>query len=139
MLTDDPVLNQLLLASAMGVVTGAMCALMARRAGRRPFFWFMVGFLSGLVGLLALFFVTRRYPVQEKKDKAPPPPSPWESNHWYFLDRNRMRQGPFSLRQLTSAARDGEVKHESWVWNERLESWQRVHQLDGLSTELKLN
>lgn len=139
MLTDDLVLDQLLLASAMGLLTGALCALMARRARRRPLPWFFVGFLSGLVGLLLLFFVTRRYPISQEKTKSPPPPSPWESDHWYFLDHNRMRQGPLNLRQLASAARQGEVEHESWVWNERFESWQRIHQLDGLSRELKLN
>lgn len=138
MLTDDLVFSQLLLGTALSLITGAMCGLMAYRCGRRPLLWFLLGFLFGLIGVFVLFFLARRTRSSEKQHAVVAGPSPWESDYWYFLDGERKRRGPFNLRQLASAAKAGDLKQESWVWNDQLSEWRQVHHLDGLPTELNL-
>jgi len=116
-------------------LNGMICYQIAHRRGADPRMWAMVGIFFGPIGVLfTLIWLKKRAAPQ----KAQPTfvISPWENDHWYCLDHDRQKHGPFTLRQLRSCARRGEITPDSFVWCTDLDEWKRIGQLEGLTEEL---
>jgi hypothetical protein len=121
----------LTLIGAIGI--GAISALYAKKRGKDPYLWFLLGAIFGLIGLFFLFFSPKsKAPATGQKGaKAQVPETPSEKPvqgqlFWYYLDEQRAERGPFSFDVLKKAWHDGRLSTESYVWNPTLDKWQRL-------------
>lgn len=126
---------QSLFTIAMSLIMGFSCAHFARRRGRNPKTWFLIGLFFGIFGLIALFlFPLRRPQPAQARDPAPAPKltaiSPDHAEKlWYFLDEHKTQFGPMSIDALSREWRDGKVNEQTYVWNETMENWARVQEV----------
>ncbi len=112
---------------------GSISAYLANRRGRNPYSWFTIGFVFGLLGVLALFIL----PLPRKKILQPaaakPTPQPYidgpSDRFWYYLDENRSSQGPISHNALTQAWQSGSIRSNTFVWHEDLSTWKPLQEL----------
>jgi hypothetical protein len=115
-------ISPLMIVSALAM--GSISAYLASKKGKNPYTWFAVGFLFGIFGIFAIFFVGGK-----KKPIAAPPPVPVLTIHgptdkfWYYLDPAHKQQGPMSRDALTTAWRTGTVHLETYVWHEEMTDW----------------
>jgi len=123
------------------LLLGATAVYYAKKRGKNPYLWFMLGFFFGLTGLLFLLFFPRlKKSLRKKKTDHPaftqpqtqiqPSPSlflsPYPLNTiWYYLDSEMKQQGPVSLKKLEEMKRGGLVHSKTYVWNESLSQWKK--------------
>lgn len=119
----------------MMLAFGALTAYLAKRQGKNPYVWFILGILFGIFGLFFLFF----NPVSKKQAKSAPETAPGpttiditpkvtsvdKDKFWYYLDAQNKQFGPMSFDALRRAWQEGTVTQETYVWNENLEHWKR--------------
>lgn len=124
---------------------GAITAVFAHRRQRNPYKWFFIGFLFGMIGLLALFLFPpkRRKPVvhlaSEKEEQSPsslPVIQGPSDKFWYYLDQARQQQGPMSHHALTSAFLQGKISLSTYVWNEDMADWKELQEVTAQRQEL---
>jgi hypothetical protein len=121
----------LLLLSSLAV--GSIAAYIATRRARNPYIWFTVGFVFGLLGVLALFIIP--YPRKKALQEATirPAPQPFIDGpldlYWYYLDEDRSQKGPVSRDALTRAWQSGDIGSSTFVWHEELPSWKPLQEL----------
>jgi len=115
---------------------GVMAAFFAHSRGKNPYLWFVVGFLFGMLGVVALFlpFTTKRKPVRrQQRPQAPRPPEQrlvGPSNcFWYYLDEQQQQKGPMSFQAITKAWKRGEILPDTFVWHEELPEWKPLQGL----------
>jgi hypothetical protein len=113
-------------------VVGFLSAYMASRRGRNVYLWFGIGFLFGILGMLAIFIM----PNMRKKPEPRPAaiePQPYIDGpidrFWYYLDHLRQQQGPMSHNALTQAWKRGEIVASTLVWHEDLPNWKELQEL----------
>lgn len=119
---------QLLIASVVGLLSAHIAA----RRGRNPYLWFGIGFLFGVLGILAIFFIP-----SAKKKPAPavivPEPQPFIDGpidrFWYYLDAAQSQQGPMSYQAITEAWKKGIIAASTLVWHEEMTDWTELQQL----------
>lgn len=147
----------------MGVILGLLAAHLAMRKGREPMIWFLVGLLTGLVGIALLYFLTpmgfgggkeeekAKAEDAEKKELLPAPsvggqqsgseeqgPAALEdSEQWFYLDGEHQQQGPFNLGELREAWRQQRLQPTSYVWCPHLSGWMTVESLPTLQGALQ--
>jgi hypothetical protein len=118
----------------IAVLVGFLSAHIATRRGRNPYFWFSIGFLFGIFGILAIFLI----PNPKKKPQPSPPPPRVEpkpyidgpiDRFWYYLDGANRQQGPMSHNALTKAWKTGEIASSTLVWHEELADWKELQEL----------
>ncbi len=122
-------ISHLLLSS---LIVGSIAAYIAMRKERNPYIWFTVGFVFGLLGVLALFII----PLPRKKvleEELRPAPQPFIEGpidlYWYYLDEEREQKGPISRDALTQAWQKGDVESNTFVWHEELTAWKPLQEL----------
>jgi len=115
------------------IALGLIAATLARRNGRNAYFWFGIGFVFGLLGVLALFLI----PPSRKKIVPTPLPKPVPQpfidgpldRFWYYLNEKREQQGPMSHNALTQAWQSGSIRSDTFVWHEDLPNWKPLQEL----------
>ncbi len=122
--------TSLLIAAAIGTLS----AYIAHRRGRNPYAWFFVGFIFGVLGIMAIFFA----PFGKKKGVAVPvaaKPEPViqgpKDKFWYYLDGSNQQQGPMSHDALTAAWKEGKVNLSTLIWHEDLTDWKALKETLG--------
>ena len=112
---------------------GSISAYFASRKGRNPYTWFTIGFIFGLLGVLALFILPQPRKKKFQSDATPPSPKPFidgpSDRFWYYLDENRVNQGPMSHNALTQAWQNGSIGSNTFVWHEELSTWKTLQEL----------
>jgi hypothetical protein len=122
----------LILGSA--ALAGLLAAYIATRRDRNPYFWFMIGFVFGLVGVMAIFIApdpnkkTEAEEVASQKEPEPYIEGPID-RFWYYLDSMRQQKGPMSHDALTQAWKKGEISPNTYVWHEQLSDWKELQEL----------
>jgi hypothetical protein len=113
-----------------GCIMGLVSAYLAHRQGRNLAFWFFIGLLFGVFGLLFFFN------VPEKKKLPPitkPEPQPYvfgpSDKFWYFLDETQTQIGPMSYTALANHWKQGKIKPATFVWHEELSDWKPLQEL----------
>jgi hypothetical protein len=114
----------------IAAIVGIISATIAGRRGRNPYFWFAIGFLFGILGLLAIFIA----PAPKKSEPpAQAEPLPYIDGpidrFWYYLDEARRQQGPMSHNALTQAWKKGQIPPTTLVWHEDLPNWKELQEL----------
>jgi hypothetical protein len=106
------------------------CSNHARRLGKNPIIWLVLGALFGIFAFLALVFIGLRKPVKKTAPAAPLVPTPvalspsHAEKFWYYLNNNKEQFGPMSFQGLGKAWKEGAVSETTFVWNEEMENWQ---------------
>jgi hypothetical protein len=123
MIVQDP--KTLILAS---IVMGAVSGYFAAKRKKNPITWFLAGFVFGIFGLFALFFL----PTKGRKRRVSPPTKPKPllrgpaDQFWYYLDQEHKQRGPISLDGLTEELKKGRVNGSTYIWFEELTEWKRL-------------
>lgn len=111
------------------VLFGCITAHFAKRRGRNPYGWFLIGLFLGLIGLCLVFILPKKTetPVAEEEpitiEIFPEVSDDQKTKFWYYLDQTNKQQGPMSFNGLIRAWNEGIVQPETQVWNETLENW----------------
>ena len=129
----------------MGVAT----AYFANQRGRDPYIWFALGIFFGVLAMLALVFLPpvktdeeaeadrRNQEIVERREKqveeaekienAPDLlPQSMQTKEWFYLDKARQQQGPFSYYVMTELWQNGDLNSQSLVWTEGMAEWQKI-------------
>lgn len=115
----------------IALLMGALSSYIANRREKNPYFWFAIGFLFGLIGLITIFFI----PKKKKKGEFPivvVPSRPKilgpSDKFWYYLDPLHNRLGPISLDALSTELFQGKISPETFVWHEDLPDWKPLQE-----------
>ena len=105
----------------------------AERRGRNPYFWFGMGFIFGIFGLIAIFFIPSPKKAENEGSSTQSEPKPYIDGpidrFWYYLDQSRQQKGPMSHNALTLAWKTGEITTSTLVWYEDLANWKELQEL----------
>jgi hypothetical protein len=118
----------------IATIVGFLSAHLAARRGRNSFLWFGIGFLFGILGILAIFLIPsakKKQNSEAKTLKAIPQlyiDGP-NDRFWYYLDSTQQQQGPMSHNALTQAWKKGEIASTTLVWHEELPDWKELQEL----------
>ncbi len=128
MLGKMQLLNILLFSGVMGL----LCSHLAKKKGKGPLLWFLMGFLFGIFGLILLYIV----PTFSKKEEKPVFQTPkavergdaW-IHMWYYLDPTHKQMGPFEFPEFIKRVKEKKVAKETLVWSEGMKEWKRLSDL----------
>lgn len=130
------------LAYVMSFVFGLMAASLAQKRGRSPWTWFIVGFLTGVFGVIALLLISRfkdgAKPATPEKVKVVISKEKlelrqrYENLLWYYLNSQREQEGPLPFVSLQELWWRGTINAGSYLWHEGLAEWQALKNFDGL-------
>lgn len=109
----------------------------AERKGRSPLGWFILGFLFGLFGLAAIYFVP---PLKRSSDPNTIEVEPviiektpkFDTEKWYYLDLERKQQGPFSFQELQNLWVKRTIGVQTYVWCASMSGWKRIGEITDL-------
>lgn len=119
------------------LILGGLSSYLAKRRGKDPILWFVLGALFGILGLCFLYFSNKR-PAKAKAtagaplsdgntiDIAPPYDPSYNQRFWYYLDKDNTRHGPMSFDALYRYYREMTIGCSTLVWNESLDGWQPI-------------
>lgn len=115
----------------VSIIFGAVSANMAKKQGKNPYTWFVVGALFGIFGLMFLYFSPKKRQggsQTPKKDPntidiTPKVSTEHQNKLWYYLDPDNTQNGPMSFDALSKAWQNGKVTKKTFVWNETLDNW----------------
>lgn len=117
---------QIALISSLG--WGCLNAWLAKRSGRNPYQWFLIGILLGAFGVGFLMLgkkkrKTAQSPPKEMLDIA------FSSDVlWYYL-KGKEKVGPMSSVAIEKAYLGEKIDANTFVWNEKMDDWKYLKDL----------
>ncbi len=124
-----------ILSLVISFLLGCQCSHLAKRKGRDPTVWFMVGAFFGIFGLLVILFLPARKSIKLLTVPTVPEP-PFEAlsllhaeKFWYFLDEKKTQYGPMSFSALKTAWNKGTIQEKTFVWNEEMDNWKPLKEV----------
>ncbi|MDB6081926.1 MAG: putative rane-associated protein [Chlamydiia bacterium] len=127
---------QLLIVILIPLLYGFLAAYIAVPRGRNPTLWFCLGAFFGFLGFLAVFLLPPAVPALEKGGivlkPITKPVSPLIEKSWFYLDGERLQQGPFPFSTLQKLWKDGSIIPSTYVWQEGMENWKKLEAYDEL-------
>ncbi len=134
----------------ISVVFAFLAAMMAKRRGRSPILWALLGFIFPVLANLALLFMGKSYLEELPAPKEEAVESHVESLDeekvtihapqlepiWYYLNKKHERFGPMQLSQLQSEWQKGKLDGSNYVWNETMTEWKKASEVEGLEEKL---
>lgn len=106
----------------MMMAFGAFTAYLAKRQGKNPYVWFILGILFGIFGIFFLFFNPTSAKKKPQNPSQPttiditPKINPMDKEKfWYYLDPHNKQFGPMSFDALRRAWQEGKVTGETYV------------------------
>ncbi len=111
-------------------LVGSLSAYLAHRQGKNPYKWFLIGFLFGTLGIIAIFLApkskrTKKLPVPKPEPRIVGP----RDKFWYYLDADHQQMGPVSFVALNRDWKEGKLPSATFVWHEELPNWKPLHEL----------
>lgn len=146
-----PIYTTLFLAFIIGVIT----AYIANQRGRNLFFWFVMGVLFGVIGLLFLLILPDRNEMRKKmlkemeleeaelelKDgkegKREEEKIDYKKDGWYYIDQAREQKGAISFKELQRLWSEGKVIEDNYVWIDGMENWLKIEEIPELREVLE--
>ncbi|MEI6242071.1 MAG: DUF4339 domain-containing protein [Chlamydiota bacterium] len=117
------------------VILGLISAHIATKRGKNPYFWFAMGLVFGIFGLLALFlFVPKKIqpPVVVREENPKPSFFFQEENTeklWYYVNKSNEQIGPISFGALSKLWEEEKISSSTYLWNEAWASWKKIEDL----------
>lgn len=135
-------------------VIALICSNSAKKRGRNPVSWFLIGLILGLIGLIILYLLPPKLkiapatsPSAPARDTPEPITSP--SIHapsseeafvlWYYLEEDNTQRGPMSFNALQEIWETQAITDSTYVWNETMEGWKTLRDLPELLKGLNEN
>lgn len=130
-------------------LTGTACAYFAYQRGRDPYFWFAVGLLFGLLGLIVLVFLPQ-INSGENLEKELSNNSTGNSQivkhandymikDWFYIDKSGQQFGPVRFEVLKEMWKDKKIDASSFVWSEGMSEWKKIEEIPNLHQDLQKN
>lgn len=111
------------------LIFGAVTSIYAKRNGKNPYLWFLLGTFLGVLGIFLLFFMPK---AKRKEPSLQVKPVP-KDLFWFYLDEENRQRGPFSLEVLKKIWQEGRLTPKTYVWNQTLDKWEPlasfIHQM----------
>lgn len=116
---------------------GFWASYLARKKGKNPTTWFLLGIFLGIIGVLLIFLLPpKRVSQPASKVEIVVKPVPQPLPEWHFFDKNKIQKGPISLVELKAQWKSGEINENSFVWASGMENWKTVKDLPEILSEL---
>lgn len=109
-----------------GIILGFLCAYLAISRGRSPYNWFFIGFLTGLIGLIVLYFLpsfAQEETDSEAKKIETAPLFNYYATDWFYLDSTWQQQGPVKWDNILALHSEDKIRLDSLVWCPELKEW----------------
>jgi hypothetical protein len=119
---------------------GYLCSYIAKNKNKKRLFWFYMGILFGLIALIIILFLKKDKKMiknikEVKAQKNIFKINPLnDKNFWYYLDDDNKQIGPLSLKAIEDNILNKKINPFTYVWNDTLDEWKRLNQLDILNT-----
>ena len=112
------------------LIMGLANSYLAKKTGRNPRLWFLLGVLFGIFGLFFLFFTSKKQAQKAPQQENLPDKkfSPFDADKlWYYVEAGGdSPSGPMSGLALERLLSEGVISLQSYVWTEGMENWERV-------------
>lgn len=114
---------------------------LAEQKGRSPLLWFILGMFFGIFALIAIYLLPpvakTSAPVGNGTTIEVEPvvveTSPaYETATWFYLDKERRQQGPFSYQELKNLWTARTLSVQTFVWSSGMGDWKRIGDLPEL-------
>jgi GYF domain 2 len=122
-----------------------LSAYIAKRRGRDPVAWFMIGVLLGIFAPILLMILkpldSKARDVEKNEDVQlgqmieEDAPSPNLSKDWFYMDSAYLQQGPVNFLALKTLWEDKNINPATYVWAEGMADWKRVAEVSGLQDD----
>ena len=104
---------------------------LAEKKGYNPKLWCILGLIFGLIPIVILSLLKRKNTTLKPQPIVISEPKLLEDivlNNWYFLNSKNESSGPISFIELKEKFQNGEIKLDSFVWNETYEDWKKLQE-----------
>ena len=115
----------------IAILFAFQCKKIALRKNKNERFWFIIGFLFGILGLIILLILPQKqkpaikqpviHPFFEKTDH--------HSILWFYI-KNEQAAGPFSLNRLKQDFLNKKISADTYVWNEKFNGWKKIKECE---------
>lgn len=127
---------------------GLFTAYIAKKRGRDPVAWFMIGMFLGIFAPLLVMILP---PINLSKEEALTGTEenedmrldsfefhsfPSFQKEWYYIDQQGNQVGPYSFQHLKAFWEEGALNKRMFVWAEGMEQWQRIAEFSQLEIAL---
>lgn len=143
--------KEFLIAMIMGIIWGFVCMLVAKKKGRDPRSWFLLGLFFSLFAFLILLLVpsskameavalAKADVVQQervKNEALQPFMSTLSKRVWFYLDQKHSQVGPVDFEELKKKRSNGDISSKTYLWSEGMQDWKTLDNLSYLKTELE--
>jgi len=125
------------------IVFGCITAYLAKERGRSPPIWFLVGFFTGIIGLVVLLLfpsmVVSSKKITEPTPEIPvlPPLSEPEVSGWFYLDAQYQPSGPHPFSMISTRWQEHELDRSSYLWREGMPDWKKIEALPEVIAKLE--
>jgi hypothetical protein len=122
-------------------IIGTLTSYLAKKRGRNPIGWFLIGAFLGLIGLVMLLLLPNKAAQETEPQDEIAPPAPQRQRKplpqiWYTLADNGTPVGPMSLVALTGKFQEDQIHTQTYVWTESMNDWAQIASLPELLDEL---
>lgn len=128
---------QMLVVLLLWIFWGSLTSYLAKGRGRDPVAWFLLGMALQVIALIILYVIpamdkteTTELELNEDEQMAGyefnDPLKDFQNKEWYFVNADRVQQGPFSFEELQRKWADGYLSKMTFVWAEGMADWCRV-------------
>jgi len=130
----------MLLSLVLLIMFGFLTGYIAKRKGRDPVIWTMVGIIFGMIGtllLLALPAYKEKSQIKEDQNdemeinelavfsKEDCSAKLFQTN-WYYLNEKLEQNGPYAFNLLKKIWIDGKITPNSFIWTEGMTNWEKI-------------
>lgn len=134
-------ISQLIPLILFWLVCGLLSYRLAKRRGRQPIVWFLIGFFMSIFGVIALLLLPRarrrvEVPTQPLRAVFPKRSESW-LKMWYLLDQAHTQDGPYEFPDLIKKWKESGINEKSYVWGEGMKEWKRFSELPELVREIE--
>lgn len=142
-LHDESLSMELLILTLVLLLIGSITAHYAVQRGRSPVYWFTLGALFGIMGLLLLFLLPDLANQKDKKTNIVQSSvqshiaNDYKGKKWYYLDDAHAQQGPMDFERLIPAWNDQLISSKTFVWSEGMSDWKTIEELHQFKEALK--
>ena len=102
---------------------------LAEKKGYKPKLWCILAVVFGLIAIVILSLLKRKNIPSQQPTVTISEPKLLEDivlHNWYFLNSKNESLGPISFTELKEKFQNGEIKLDSFVWNETYEDWKKI-------------
>jgi hypothetical protein len=128
---------QMLIVLMFWIFWGSLTSYLAKRRGRDPVAWFLLGMALQVIALIILYVLpslekmeTTELELNEDEQMAgfefPDPVKDFQNKEWFYVNADRVQHGPFTFEELQRKWADGEMSKLSYVWADGMADWCRV-------------